>query len=228
MIFHNIFKSKNPEKAKSAGIKIKPRIIADIHEKNSLVISTLCEIGCDVETTSLKIGDYLIGDTLVERKTFNDFISSMVSGRMAAQLQQLKQSKKALLLIEGLDLNSEFLGKIQPNSIRGFLLSIELNHGIPIILAENSEETAIYLSLLAKQQLKNPRPVSLHSRIPKTPKEQKQYILESFPNIGPKTAEKLLKEFKTLANIFNSEEKNLEKILKGKTAEFKRILGSEN
>ena len=49
-------------------------------------------------------------------------------------------------------------------------------------------------------------------------KERLQFILEGFPGIGPKTAQKLLKRFKSLKEIFNASEEDLKKIL-GKKAE---------
>lgn len=216
----NIFKKKT----KKQQSKIKPKIIVDIHEKNSLVPSQIIEQGIDIEFKSLKVGDYLINNIAIERKTFSDLISSMIKKRLLQQLNQLQQYKQRLLIIEGkqtLDKNSS----VHANSIRGQILSAIFYHQIPIISTKDSRETAIYLSLLAKQQQKPIHDISLHSRIPKTKKEQQEYILEAFPSIGPKTAVKLLKEFKTLNNIFNaSEETDLKKILKGKTKSFLNLL----
>ena len=63
-MFHNIF-----EKLKNKSKKILPEIIADIHEKNSLILSELAnsrEIGLEIK--HLEIGDYLIGEIIIERK----------------------------------------------------------------------------------------------------------------------------------------------------------------
>jgi len=49
-------------------------------------------------------------------------------------------------------------------------------------------------------------------------KEQLQFIIESFPEIGPKTAQKLLTKFKTIQNIINAPEQELKEII-GKKAE---------
>lgn len=221
-MFHNIFK-KSKSKSKP---KQQPRLIADHREKNSLVIPTLHELNIDIEIKELKVGDFQIGNIIIERKTFNDFLGSMINKRLLDQLKHLKQAKQALLIIEGYNLDSLARGErnINPNAVRGFVLSISLDYQIPIIITEDAEETALYLAVLAKRQLKKPVEMSLHSRIPKTKKEQKKYILESFPNIGPKTAERLLKKFKTLNKTMNATVEDLSEILKSRAKDFKKLL----
>lgn len=222
MPFHNIFKIIKTKKPKQI-----PRIIADIHEKNSLIISELHNSKqVKLEINSLKIGDYLIGNTIIERKTVQDFISSMINKRLIQQLKQMKKYKQQLLMIEGIDEQELYRDntKLNPNAIRGFILSILTNYQIPIIFTQDYQDTANYLIVLAKQQLKKPIEQTLHSRIPKTIAEQKRYILEAFPNIGPITAKKLLKEFKNLSNIFNAAEQELKEILKNRTESFKNLL----
>lgn len=220
-MFHNIFR-KTSKKTKPL-----PVIIADIHEKNSLVLAELhksTQVRLGIK--SLKIADYLIGQTAIERKTVNDLISSMINKRLVQQLNQMQKYPRRLLIIEG-DL-SEVLEEDTniAKALRGLLLSIINNYSIPIIQTLDYEDTAKYLITLAKQQLKTPAVISFHSRIPKTKKEQKQYILESFPNIGPKTAERLLKKFKSLNNVFNASEKELGEILRAKAEDFKELVDS--
>ena len=220
-MIYNIF-SKKQTPSKEAK---KPTIIADIHEKNSLVLSNLHELGAELQIADLKVGDYQINNIIIERKTFQDFISSMLNKRLIEQLLNMQQYEKKLLIIEGHE-NKELFenSKLNPNSIKGLLLSISLEMNTPIIQTKNEEETAIYLYLLAKKQLKPSSEISFHSRIPKTKEEQKKYILESFPNIGPKTAEKLLKEFKTIKNIINATQENLEKIIGKRAQDLKDLV----
>jgi len=222
-MFHNIFK-----KSRKTKIKKKPKIIADIHEKNSLIIAELIKQNRDkkfeLEIKPLKIGDYLIGETIIERKTINDFISSIINKRLIQQLQQMQKYPRKLLIIEGKIKN--LYDFKTPNAIRGFILSTITNYKIPIIFTQDYEDTAHYLITLAKQQSKPEIEISLHSRIPRTLKQQKQYILEAFPNIGPVTAKRLLKQFKTLSATLNATEEQLEKILRKKAKDFKKILDS--
>ena len=244
MQIHNIFKKKKKLERKKE--KQLPKIIIDIHEKNSLVPSELLSSNqVKTEIKSLKIGDYLIGNTIIERKTIQDFITSMINKRLISQLRQMQKYKNKILIIEGTEKNffKEIYKKdtkLNNNSLRGFLLSISLNYKTQIIFTEDYEDTSKYLIILAKQQSKQKTHLTLHSRIPKTIKEQKQYILESFPNIGPITAKKLLKKFKTLSNIIyaskikenknqdkNKNRDDLKEILKSKTQNFIDLINSK-
>lgn len=229
-MFNNIFSKLKSKRIKE---KIKPKIIADIHEKNSLILAELIsnkEINLEIKP--LKVADYLINNIAIERKTASDFVSSMINKRLIQQLQQLQQYRQKLLIIEGdltnssksrEDTSKKPLGVLD-NAIRGFILSISINYQIPIIQTKDYKETSGYLILLAKQQLKPKQETSLHSRIPKTLKEQQKYILTSFPNIGPKTADKLLKQFKTLSNVFNASEQELKEFLGKRTSDFKKLI----
>jgi len=205
--------------------KEKPKIIMDIHEKNSLVLANLTN-EAEVNIQPLEIGDYLIGETIIERKTFSDFISSMLNRRLIGQLSQMQKYSSRILILEGKDFESleERQSKLNPNSIRGMILSTSLDFSTNIIFTKDSEETAKYLVLLAKKQLKGKTDFTLHSRKPASKSEQKQYILEAFPNIGPKKAEALLKEFKTLRQVFNAGDEELQEILKNQAKEFKDLM----
>jgi len=205
---------------------MKPKIIADRREKNSLVISELIERGAEVELRHLKVGDFLVEDVAIERKTVSDFLNSMINKRLVRQLEELKQYKKCFLIIEGTDhqelYNDEPVG-IHGNAIRGFLLDILLKYKVPIIFTKDYKDTASFLLILSKKQGKE---ISIRAKKKSlTKKEQLQYILEGFPGIGPKTAKKLLKKYKTIKGIINAPLEEL-KIEIGKKAEIFRLVNT--
>lgn len=251
---HNIFSRKNPiikEQKENLG-----KIIIDYREKQSLVPAQLKKLGFEIEFQELKIGDYIVKETIIERKTISDFLSSMCNKRLLNQLKELKQFENKLLIIEGIDEQdlycdneknpcrfdnssshrvggkfnvamgvdggvSNLQNKINPNSIRGFLLSILLRHKIPTLFTKNSSDTAKFIRLIAKKQTKE---ISTnYTKKPKNKKEQMQFILESFSGIGPKNAKKLLEKFNNLQNIFGAPQEELQKII-GKKAEIFMLL----
>jgi Fanconi anemia group M protein len=211
MIF-DIFSTRK----KKNKIQEKHKIIIDVHEKNSLVMASLSELGIEFEIKSLEIGDYIVNDVVVERKTISDFISSMISKRLIKQLLEMQRYDKKILLIEGEIDEKGF----NPNAIRGMILSIELDMKISVIFTKDAGETAKFLSVLVKKQEKV-KGFSFHGRKGLTKKEKIQYIVESFAEIGPKTAEKLLKEFETIRNIINTDIEKLREIIGVKADSFK-------
>jgi Fanconi anemia group M protein len=219
MQFENIFsKSKKKEKPIT-----KPKIIVDTREKQSLVASNLIHEGCEVEYKILHVGDYIVKNTVIERKTISDFISSMLNKRLNRQLNNLKDQKSKLLLIEGIDEQELYHSEsgVSENSVRGYLLSILLNYQIPILFTKNHEDTAKFLKVLALKPTKE-REMGINDKPkPRNVKEQLQYLMEGFPNIGPKTAKKLLKEFGTFKNIINTPIEDLEKLIGKKSESFK-------
>jgi len=218
MSFLNIFSKKKIKRRE------KPKIIADIREKNSLVISQLHEFGVEVEMKHLPVADFIVKDVAIERKTVSDFLGSMINKRLSRQLIEIKQYKNCLLIIEGTEeyeLYNDRKEGISGNAIRGFLLSILLEYKVPLIFTKDYEDTATFLLLLAKKQ-KIETGIRASKKI-LNKKEQLQYILEGFPGIGPKTAKKLLKKYKTIKNIINIPVEELKKEI-GKKAEIFNLL----
>lgn len=218
--------SKSRKEDKKEKIDKKPKIIMDYREKNSLVYSSLIELGMEIEVRELKVADYIINNIAIERKTVSDFISSMISKRLTDQLDNLQQYQNRLLLIEGIDEHELYSHEvpetgIHPNAIRGFLLSIILEHKTPIIFTKDAEDTAKFISVLAKRK---ERESSLNvSRKDLNKKERMQFILEGFPGIGPKTAKKLLSHFKSLREIFEAPIGELKEIIGVKSEVFRLL-----
>jgi Fanconi anemia group M protein len=212
-MIYNIFEKKT----KKPKIEKKEKIIIDFREKNSLLPSFLKKY-FEIEFKELKVGDYLIKDTIIERKSPEDFAQSIINKRLFKQLEEIKQYPNYLLLIEG----NPYKNNLTENVVKGTILSITLNHKVPILITKNQEETSKYFYLISKKQKKetalNPKKKNL------TKSQQIQFVLEAFPGIGPKTSKKLLKKFKSIKKIINSSEKNLKSILGNKTTQFKEII----
>lgn len=220
----NIFsKSKTEKEAICPNTKIP--IIIDTREKQSLIASNLIKRKANIDFEKLEIGDYLIQDTIIERKTFADLVGSILNKRLFDQLREIKKYPNHFLLIEGFDYNySRF--NVHENAIRGMLLSVAIDYQVPIIYTEDEEDTANFLILTAKRYEK-PRPeIGLRpSKTFQTPEEQKQFILEGFPGIGPTTAKQLLENFSSLKEVFNTTEEKLKKIERFDENKIKKFLG---
>lgn len=200
-----------------------PNITVDNREKNSLVKSELQNLGFNIDFKQLPIADYIINNIAIERKTITDLQSSIINKRIMKQLKELQQYPKHALLIEGIDYHDPYSGMLHANAFRGFLLSTAIEYNIPLIFTYNEQDTAHYLHILAKKKKKSEESIRA-SKILLTPKEQQQFILEGFPNIGPKAAQKLLKKFKSIKRIANATKKDLTQVLGKKAEPFYKLM----
>ena len=223
----DIFEKRNKKVKKEIP---KEKVIIDYREKNCLVPASLMKLGLEIEFRELKIGDYIIKDIVIERKTVSDFLSSMINKRLVNQLNELCAYENRLLIIEGISeqelySDSRENNGINANAIRGFLLSIIFKHKTPIIFTKNQEDTARMIAVLAKRKEKE---LSIKERRKgNNSKEQKQMIIEGFPGIGPKNARKVLEEFKNIKGFVNASEQDLKKILGKKSEATKKIIEEE-
>jgi len=64
----------------------KLRIIVDERERKSGIPNLLKKVGINMEIKTLPIGDYIVApETVVERKSLHDFVSSVFDGRLFDQ-----------------------------------------------------------------------------------------------------------------------------------------------
>ena len=219
MVLLDIFSKKKIKKNKLL------KVIVDNREKNSLVASNLMSNGFEIEWKQLPVGDYIVKGIAIERKTISDLKSSIINKRIISQLFELKQYPKHLLIVEGILDEDMYSGGIHENAFRGFLLSVALEHEVPIIFTQDEEDTARYILVLARKE-KQQEAIRAGKRFV-TQEERQQFILEGFPGIGPKSAMKLLEKFGSLKEMFNSSEEELKEILGKKSESVKRILDYE-
>ena len=78
------------------------KIIVDFQESRNCLIEYLRE-ELEVEVKKLKVGDFIISkDVVVERKTVDDFVNSLIDRRLFKQADNMQ---KELLLTHGSDNN---------------------------------------------------------------------------------------------------------------------------
>jgi len=204
----DIFSKESLKKDKSI---FKSKILIDYRERNSLVPAELLNLGFQLEYRQLPISDYIINNTAIERKTLSDFKSSIIDKRITHQLLEIKKFPKSFLILEGLEKNP-YSGNFHENAFRGFILTIILKYNIPIIFSLNEKDTAKYISVLARKKPLKELPIRASKNLLSN-KEQIQFILEGFPQIGPINSKKLIKKFKTIKNISNAPEKKLKEVI---------------
>ena len=189
------------------------RIIIDERERKSGIPKLLQKIGINVEVKTLPIGDYIVShETVVERKSISDFISSIFDGRLFDQCNRLKEHFQfPIILLEG---NVDEIETITENPLvfYGALSTIAVEFKIPIIQTPNASHTAKLLVALSsrKDSIKGP----LLKKIRKSNDIQKQQlsVLCSLPGVGEKTAIRLLEKFGSPLKVLSASTKDLSKI----------------
>ncbi len=193
----------------------------DYREKSSGMMEKLQKYSSlfRIETVRLKAGDYLIDDRiLVERKTWNDFMTAVKSGRMFRQAYGMMGTRRTRLLILEGSLEVATAISLRRSNIQGLLLHIALFTGTPAMLSAGKEDTAKLIFFAGKQLLEKERPApALVTRVRKNsgvfPKHSEALaLLAGIHGLGIHRARSLLTQYGCLRQIFNANEKDLRKV----------------
>lgn len=211
-------------------------VYCDHRERNSGVLGALAERGAVIEEKQLKVGDFILGDGVCcERKTANDFINSLIDGRLFEQCAALKENfERPFFVIEGVSDAAELLSerRVNPKAVRGALISLKLDRGMPVFYTRDAAGTAELLHHVAeREQLMEKKENRLRGeRKPLTLEEKQLYVIEGFPGVGAKQARRILEHFGSIKRFVNATLGSLQRVDKigGKKAqEFRKIIDSE-
>ena len=190
------------------------RIKVDQREYRSNVVKKLSINGVFIEPEQLDVGDYVLSSRIgVERKNVDDYLESLLDGKLFKQLTNLRESySRPLLVLEGENLLSK--RNINHNAIYGSLASISVDFGIPVLRTKNAIETANLLTVIAKREQREDKK-SVAIRGDKTMMsliERQQFIIEGLPNVSAVLAKRLLSHFGSIRQIANASEKDLREV----------------
>jgi DNA excision repair protein ERCC-4 len=208
------------------------RMVVDERERKSGIPDLLKKVGVKVEMMNLPVGDYIVApETVVERKSVSDFISSIFDGRLFDQCNRLKEHfENPTIIIEG---NVDEIDKITENPLvfYGAISSVMLDFKIPIAPTPNASHTVkLLISMCARQgTVKGP----FLKKIKKSGNLQQQQlsILSSLPGVGGKLAERMLEKFGSPCNSFNASSVELSKISgmgEARAQKIRKILDSQS
>ena len=187
------------------------KIVVDHRESRSTVARFLSHKEIIVEPQMLDVGDYVLSSRIgVERKIVDDFLQSLIEGKLFMQMKKLRSAySRPVLLVEGEGLLTK--RNISHNAIFGSFVSIIVDFGIPIITTRNARETADFLAVMAqREQLEGHRDVAIRGRKwSMSLMENQQFMIEGLPNISAVLAKRLLQHFGSIRGIMNASEQEL-------------------
>jgi len=191
------------------------RIVVDEREKKSGIPDLLRSIGLRMEIRTLPVGDYIVGpETVIERKSIRDLISSVFDGRLFDQCGRLREHfQHPVILMEGKvdEIEIENLTE-NPLILYGALSTVALDFKIPIIPTPSASHTAkLLVSMCSKKEsARGP----FIKKIKKSADLQRQQLslLASLPGVGEKLAVRMLERFGTPRGAMTSTAADLAKV----------------
>ncbi len=180
--------------------------------EDAAVVEAIGKRGCKAIIRQLDVGDYIVSDrAIVERKTRNDFESSIIDGRLFDQASRITQAyEKVVYIIEG----QSFAERVNRKALMAAVASLMLNNNISIFFTRDPSASAeLICALASKEQIESRRTILI-----KKPKKHNDeqlsilYIASAIPLIGEKTAENLLLHFGSLQNLFGATEQQLAEV----------------
>jgi Fanconi anemia group M protein len=186
-------------------------IIVDHREYRCDVVKKLTVKGALIEPQQLDVGDYVLSSRIaVERKNVDDFLESLIKGKLFQQLEKLRDAyPRPILIIEGEGLFTK--RNINHNAITGCLISIIVDFGISILNSKNSLDTANLLYITAKrEQMERNRSVGIRGeKTSLSQRDLQQFIIEGLPNVSSTLANRLLNHFGSVKDIINATQDEL-------------------
>ncbi len=191
----------------------RPTITIDNREMQAKVPEHLSNLGVKISLEHLPAGDYAVGRVLIERKTIQDFVDTLVDRDLFGQVKALAESAiRPVMIVEGGSISDLYeLRNIHPNAIRNTLASIAADYDVSLLFTRDAQETAEMIYAFARREAGGERPErSRHSaKTARQTNESLLYILTAFPEVGPKAARELLREFGTLRRILSASKDEL-------------------
>jgi DNA excision repair protein ERCC-4 len=189
------------------------RIVIDERERKSGIPDLLKSIGLNIEITTLPIGDYIVApETVIERKSIHDLVSSVFDGRLFDQCSRLKEHFQfPIILMEG---DVDEIEEITENPLifYGAVSAVALDFKIPIIPTPSASHTAKLLVSMCsrKDSVKGP----FLKKIKKSNDLKKQQLsaLSSLPGVGEKLASRMLEKFGSPLKVVNASLSELSKV----------------
>ena len=208
------------------------RIIVDERERKSGIPDLLKSVGLNLEIKTLPVGDYIVApETIIERKSIRDLMSSVFDGRLFDQCSRLKDHfQHPIVLMEG---NVDEIEEITENPLifYGAISTVVLDFQIPVIPTPSATHTAKLLVSMCSRKNVSKGPYLKKIKKSSDLEKQQLSILCSMPGIGEKFATRMLEKFGTPLKVLTATSAELAKVEglgDARAKKIKKILESQS
>jgi len=192
-------------------------IVVDVKESTG-VIPRLLKQSCHVKVERLFVGSFLLSDDVcAERKTIQDLVMSIIDASYFNFLRKMRESyARPVLIIEGNMKTVEL--NVNLETIRDALIKACFDYGVNVFLSESVSDTAKYLVKIAQnehekrvEEGKTAKMKDVQYGGLSVPYLQTQ-VLSAIPNVNVTLAQRILRFFSSLKNVFSAEPEELRKV----------------
>ncbi|MFH1786946.1 MAG: ERCC4 domain-containing protein [archaeon] len=201
-------------------------VYVDNRELKGRVVKELYAKGAEIKPAQLHVADFQVSERVgIERKSLGDFLSSLVDGRLFEQAKRMKDSfeKPIILLVGSEDIYS--IRNIDERAIRGAVISLVVDYGIPVLKVESEADAANYIWQMARREqldLKKSVQIRGSKKVSSTQAEQ-EFLVAGLPNVGQTLARNMLNHFGSVEKVFTASEVELQKVDKLGPKKARRI-----
>lgn len=158
----------------------------------------------------LEIGDFIVGEYVIERKQINDLFNSVLSTRIFTQLERIRNfceetGAKGMLIIEGSKPSAKLRKYQKFINVTELMANFVATYNVQVIRTDTLAQTVRFIKELHIYNNKD-KSIIRTARAYKRKKslgDQKKFVLLGFPTIGNKKASDILKRYDTLMDYFN-------------------------
>lgn len=204
-------------------------VLIDDREKDDERIDAIIKYyGKAVRIERLDTGDIVINQDdnpsiAFEIKTWQDFIGSIKNRRIQKEVLSMKEQYpfSFVIVYDNGKWNKKYVHASRAQ-IQGNIISIMQRYKVPVIIAKNLNELIICLELCIRNVNKSSEPIEPPIVRDKSTNEYIN-VLIGLPNVGTKTAQKLLDTFGKPSAVLTATEEELNNV-KGLTSPVKQVI----
>lgn len=183
-------------------------VVYDHREQRSGVPFLLATEGVEVRAAALPAGDYVLSDRLaVERKSAQDLVASIVSGRVFEQLERLTEAYPSVVLL----VQDGPAGGLSDRARAG-ALAWALRQGVGVLTVADEAACAQWLALLARQEGAPARGVRGRARKDVDPSRAALELVAGLPGVSAVRARALLDAFGSIAELCQAGPEQLQRV----------------
>ena len=194
-------------------------IFLDTRESDNSFISYLIDRAklneYDVSISTLEFGDINFQNIFIERKSAQDFCSSVCSNRLWEQVYKMKENKDyiSIIIISG-GWDTLWKDSIKKIPVLEGAITQLIAWGIPVLRVDDDEK----LVNVALQLFNHSKPIDVPIKHIK--KNEKMSIFMALPGIGRKNGKVLMAEYDNMCELCEAPKKELQILLGPKKGEM--------